>query len=748
MAYKREEQKIYPGGINYLAPPDQVADGDCLQLQNFRCDSAGKLVQNFVVIPQITDEGAYNFDSLLRIKAERYYGGAGGIWKVGTRGAPDPPGALEALYDGLPLGMIGFQNFAWIMNRATGRQRKIKHGTATPYNWTTETPTIPGAAGGAGGSLPAGDTDYYVTFTTADNHESNLSPVRAITVVAGTQTYTITRPAATEAIVSGWHVYRKSPALAVPYRVTVTPIAYATATFVDDGTGTKADAAIQELNEVHSGDHDPAPAATVMADKPHNGRLLVANSAAHPNRVWYTPALEPWYFPGSANEQDGNWVDVGEDDAVLAITVKTGVTIFYKERSIWRCVGDIDDGKIEIVAPDMGTVGYRAVAATSMGDYFVGREGLGICTGDYARKFAPSAKLDPLFRGLTADIAYGISVSGIDPSYRNRCAIGHRNGRLWFSYTSKASATHRPDVTMLIDTASGRISTREGGWSCFYDEGQGADFVGGQNGFIEALENPVFTDVVAWTMELGYHSRYEDQGHPGRLKTYQDIEIRHNTQDAPLTVKVFVNNGRLATDEVAIGTLQSTVETRSVFRLEYPAGYSVVAKRGLPLDPAFNLAVRIDGDNKYGATLPVEIFGPIILHYFVEPRKARTFDSDETDLGVQEVKTIDQIELDIDNPDVAATLQLYSDIPGGAMAARLGAGVTIATTTTRKAIIVPLSSPVDGRLLRTTLIITGTTPTQGFLLYGVRLRVYRTGEYLDGTNTGEKWAPLPISIGV
>src|SRR5581483_4529329 len=45
MAYKPLDLKITPGGLNLLAPGDQVAEGDCLDLTGFWPGAAGKLEQ-------------------------------------------------------------------------------------------------------------------------------------------------------------------------------------------------------------------------------------------------------------------------------------------------------------------------------------------------------------------------------------------------------------------------------------------------------------------------------------------------------------------------------------------------------------------------------------------------------------------------------------------------------------------------------------------------------------------------------
>ena len=45
MSYKLREQKIIPNGLNLLAPGDQTAEGDCLDLGGWWAAAIGKLEQ-------------------------------------------------------------------------------------------------------------------------------------------------------------------------------------------------------------------------------------------------------------------------------------------------------------------------------------------------------------------------------------------------------------------------------------------------------------------------------------------------------------------------------------------------------------------------------------------------------------------------------------------------------------------------------------------------------------------------------
>lgn len=93
-----------------------------------------------------------------------------------------------------------------------------------------------------------------------------------------------------------------------------------------------------------------------------------------------------------------------------------------------------------------------------------------------------------------------------------------------------------------------------------------------------------------------------------------------------------------------------------------------------------------------------------------------------------------------------ATFQIYTDMPGGALAVRLGAGVTLASTTnTRKTITIPLDG-IQGTEFYP--VITPGATTQFILLSG-KVWIRPIGVYLDGSlsPTGEIWQTQPIALG-
>jgi len=142
--------------------------------------------------------------------------------------------------------------------------------------------------------------------------------------------------------------------------------------------------------------------------------------------------------------------------------------------------------------------------------------------------------------------------------------------------------------------------------------------------------------------------------------------------------------------------------------------------------------VVIEGD----ASSTVIIYA-VYLHWYAEARKALTFDSGVVDLGTERVKRADEIEFDIE-AEGPVEWELYSDLPGGAMALRASGQWQPAPG---RATHVARFLPVEGRKLR--LLVLSTDGVSPFRLHGIRVRALPIGEYVDGA-AGDYWESQPV----
>lgn len=619
-------------------------------------------------------------------------------------------GTVTGGFDGSPLGLLPYLGFLWIINRSLQK----RFDGVTLYPWSVETPSAPSAPGTTGGDLVDGVYDYYVTFIDSTLSESNPSPVTAVTFSGGTDdgVVTVARPtASTPALILRWNVYRKSPGTSVAYKLNQGILAYATdLSFVDDGTITDDD--LIGNNEEMEEDHDAAPAARVIANQPFNDRLVVASSAAYPNRLWYTKSRQPAYFPTD------NYIDVGPDssDAILFISVKKGHIIIYRERSIWWQVGDFDDenARCEPLVPEMGVDGIRAVAATSAGDFFKTTDGVYRLT-DWARKV--SQKVEPIFYGGFDTENYTL----MNLQAKDKCALGFKDGRLWVSYPEQTSTTN--SSTLIYDVETERWFARRTGFGAYYN-GSRFFFGGMRSGHAASLDDQLLED--GSHVSVAYQSEYIDCNLPDQEKTWGDLVIPHGLNNGLLTLAVRLNKQPAAT---IIRNLRSTVLQRETIPL--------VNAAGAPLK-SYSIAIRLSGTGAAGGFSYVD--SPILLHYYIEARKGRTFDTGITNHGTEDVKTVDQVEIDVDASLGPATLEVWSDLPGGDVTSRFTQA--IAQTGGREIVELVFATPVDGKLLRYRI-----TSDFEFAVYGFRASGLLIGVYLDGAQ-GEVWDTQPLAIGV
>jgi hypothetical protein len=93
-----------------------------------------------------------------------------------------------------------------------------------------------------------------------------------------------------------------------------------------------------------------------------------------------------------------------------------------------------------------------------------------------------------------------------------------------------------------------------------------------------------------------------------------------------------------------------------------------------------------------------------------------------------------------------ATFQFYTDMPGGVLTARLGAGVTLPSTSDqRQEMSIPLDG-IEGKQFYP--VVTPGAATQ-IRIFSGQVELRPIGLYLDGSLSpqGEVWKTQPIAIG-
>lgn len=737
MPFAKQTEKLLAGSLNLLPAGDMVPVGDSLQLQNWRVDQAGGLVsRKGLQLETGVLAGAWSTLTMARFGLDRY-ACLNGQLRQGTSLAT----VVDSGYDvGAFASMAGA---TWVMDRY--KQTYVVGSTAS--QWGIDAPFwAPDVTAWSATAGLVGTFYYFVTFGNDLGHESNPSPVSAgieFTMPGGTLLTNI--PVSPDPQVDRRHIYRVGGSVQSPQRVT-TIYENSSITSWEDTVSVDAQ---QNLNIAMPSDHNRPPSCYGLMG-PYFGRLIAFRSVAFPGRYWWSKTALPSYWPGAADESEGNWQDAGDvREAILAGRYRNRLALFYKEKSIWRLDGDPDTNDPEDTNAGVGIIGSFALASDGGVDYFVGPEGVYQFNGDRTVKI--SARLDPIFKGEYVKVG-DVYLPPLNQAFSHNVVMAARFGRLYLSYPSGGESV--PDTTLVCDLESGRwyshkistdliAPTMSGGYVSGFigllNEGTGGALLGGlatPSGVKVAAIEQGQTDAGA-PIELIWQSRFSDQAKPDNEKVYQDLVLDYSTWDqgeaaaaAALTVKAIYNNGA---NVETLGTIAASTRSRKTFTLgTYPGKM------------AYNIALRVEGD----ASSTVRI-NEATLNYYLEPRRARNWDSGWLDFGTREVKDLLAVEIDIEG-DGVVTLELHNDYLSMSQAASgTFAGILPRRRVYLQAETVPYtlytaqSKPIPGRRFRIAL---STTEGKYMKVYSMRAKIRLIAKQLDSSD-GARWVTDPMMLG-
>ena len=729
MSYKSESHQILMGSLNLLPPGDKVPEGDALEATNWRVDQVGMLRSRRGVSLEETPVSTLPVvHSFGRWGTHMYVGKGPSVLRDGTL-----PSVTDA-GDGNPFFFAAMNGSMWIMNRAVqGRD----DGTGF-YQWGISAPGAPAQVDDQGESATGnlfGSYQWYVTFYNGTTGaESNPSPA-SLDEITGQSSLDITfgggangqggsagvlLPISTDPQVTARNLYRSGGTLGQAYQVLT--ISDNTTVGVTDNL---SDADATTLGIAMPIDHDPPPAAAGIAG-PYFSRILAWGSAANPNRFWWTKPDQPSFFPGSANPGIGQWADVGDDqEAILRIVCHTRLAIIYKERSIWRLIGDPDTGTLEQTKATLGILGPMAVVNGGSVDYVGTVDGVQKFDFDNLTKL--SQRLQPMFQNVVTQIggiaSPAVAIQPINQAAWSTCAMALVNGTLYFAFPDLGNA--RPSNTLVYHVESDRWGTAvyggasgSGGFafaSFFYPVNTN-DFWGGDYGGIGVLETGT-TDGAGVAIWLAWQSAYYNQSFPDNDKVYTSLVIDFAAVSGDrIEVYLYPNNGRDAA--VDLGTLVGDGTGRST--MEFSIGDD-----DSPGLEAKNISVRLES-----SALGEVVIYSIILYYYVEAREASLVSTIPLDLGSNKVKQFKELQLDIDASEGACEAVFSTDLPDNVIEAQetleipMGAG--------RRNYQLPFTElPCEGRLLQLT-VATTAGPYAKFRLYSARVLMRVMGTYIEG----------------
>lgn len=556
-------------------------------------------------------------------------------------------------------------------------------------------------------TLEGDDYVIYQTFRNAAGHESNPGPGsdpitcnRAGIEVTGLQH-------SSDPQVTGSNIYISGGTFTLIYRVNgsgddetnkdgITGSSYSITQSEDD---------ITALGIEMDNDNDDAPLAKVIAG-PYYDRILLAQTAEHPERLFWSKQAKPYGFPGS-DQAIGNWNDVGmTGEKILAITLRPHSALIYKENSVWALVGDPGEltGAFQETAAQMGISSPNGVVKAGTKDYAHMSEGIYEFRGGDPVKI--SQKIDPIFKGRAVQLSDGTSADIIsDPT---TTAIGYRDNVVWFSYTGSSGRK-----TIKYDVETQRWFSDSRGFDCFYYEGQNGKFVGAlSSGGIVSLEDG------GGSVELDFLSKDYDLDSPDHNKTWEDFTIE--TLVSGLTVTAHFN-GRMP-DAITV-PLGVTTGGRDVFRI-IPDGRGQLAR---------TCAIRVHGTAPTNSSI-----NKLIFNVAEAAREGKTYDTVPFDAGTAKIKLVREMFLDIHNPQTAVAT-LYTDQPGFIMTAK-DSSASFAASSERRGERHVFGQDFYGHLMR--LIVLGND----IQVYGARVLLQVVGTYLFGSRN-EFWSSDQIDFG-
>lgn len=616
---------------------------------------------------------------------------------------------------------------------------------------------------GTATNLPSGTYQIWLTFQSADlSLESN--PIASAPIAVADQAIAVTIPAGdapVDARIGFVNIYATGGTLGAAYRIGHVPSTVAS-------PATSFLATIPDLQATQGGtimptDNDPPPFASGIIG-PFFSVLYAWSTAGNVNRLFWTNADLPQYWPGSGDPDVGNWVDVGDSgEEIVWCTVHGNLLVIYKERSIWMMIGSSPGtATLEKVYEACGLVGQFALAPAGLIDYFVGPNGL--CIWDMNEVHEVSGAILPLFNQSIANTgvltAPGSILAGSAFNSTSvapyAVALGHANGKLYVSYAEQTSIAqpallvynegNQPETNVYVASQPGRwfyhrnIVTDATPFFGFFFDGISMIGLGGIAGSaatgmnVDDFRGFLTEDLGSDAIECVYQSHYEDCGLPDNPKVFLEVAIDFECPSGTFTGQAQAAFGNGSTALTAVGNI-TTATARTTTSLGFSAvsGYSA-STGGVP---AKNISVA----------LSVVCTGQFILHniyiyYYEEARLAVVAATMPTDLGVGKIKQCKELELDIASPGATVAVTILSDLPGNALASRHTPTVAQAG----RAIIKYPFAVTEGLLWKLLLIGSSANP---FQLYSARLLMRVMAVYVEGyeSTAGFVWDSMQQDLG-
>ena len=390
MAETREGEFTLPGpggGVNLRTYSTELPEGEYEMLRNLEVSSklgifASRKGTTFYGSP---DPGTFNANAV-RGGIRFYHGTTGKILVVGCNTqlwtGNDTTGVFTVLKAGFTANQewffTAYLDILYAVNGANAIQRYDGPNAAIRDAGFAAPGTVPTLAAGAAGIL-VGNYRYKITFLydSNDAEESNASAASAALLTASQQIDLSAIPTgAAGSGVTGRNIYRTTSE-GTSYAF-VAKIANNTATTYTDNL---ADSALG-TNAAPTDNGIPPSGAKFCVM--YRNRLVVANTAAQPQRVFLSSLTSTELSPGGATTAHGahaeifpasHFIDVGDNNsAVTGLAVLNDTIIIFKEDGIYSLMGDnAQDMSVLVAQATTGCIAPRTIVNMNGGLFFLGR---------------------------------------------------------------------------------------------------------------------------------------------------------------------------------------------------------------------------------------------------------------------------------------------------------------------------------------------------------------------------------------
>lgn len=600
-------------------------------------------VNSITGLPYVTASGGVAVDAI-RVYRQKNSGSVFFLKQFGY--GLDPTGA----WCGVPLTATFPTNTLYFLDSVAAISSVVMPVSGDPAAPTAPVnpPTVVAGIDIAASAGLVGTYEYYLTYVNSAGLETNPGPVsNQVTPGNGQVDLTWATPP-TDQDIKAQRLYREGGTLGSAYQVI--QFSDAVTTSYTDGL---PDLTITETGIIMPTTNDPPPTGTAAKSMGVVGPYFNALLAWKDKRLYWSQNGVP-LFPGSEDGNTaGNWVDVGApDDAIQNITLHPILCAIHKQRSVWRCIGDIVTGTLMDTSATCGAIGKQAVANCGPFDLYLSQDGVYKFALDSTS--SASDKLAPVFLGKqwiglgASDLTQPFWGTPQQPflAFLNGSAVFGNGGSFTGDDDGAAFLYHAATERFAsFGSSFGNAITAALGFGSQYQW-----FAGDELGYLMVSQQ-----VAGSVNNMIWQTRFLDQGLGDTPKFYQEIVLDAELNGGDMDVWLLFDN---TSDAPALSTVVAP------FHQTFGGAARAKCYMPLPQDEGdtgeYHISVRTQIVGVPG-NVPPAIHG-LYIYYGIEERDASVRGTQVLDFLSERIDMCRRIEVDQVGE---VTLKIWTDEPSG-----------------------------------------------------------------------------------